>query len=195
METRTITILSTKTQRSYQVETNATTLGELKQALSSEGIDYEGMTFTEGLTKSILTDDSSQLPKDVMYKGNVTNNLVFRLTSTGKNIKSGIRSREELYIFIKEHSLQNMIKSTFNKNFTNVPTKDLDAVVSKYIEDAVSASNTAHKIEEAIKDSTPMDRLVKTLQYYEILTDADVRFILKGTKNMYSQEELDEMFN
>ena len=89
MDVREILVANTKTQKRYKVNTDATTLGELKAALDAQGIDYAGMTFTEGISKTQLTSDDSQLPTNVMYKGTPTNNLVMLLTNTTKNISSG----------------------------------------------------------------------------------------------------------
>ena len=125
MENREILIANTKTQKRSKVTTAATTLGELKQALSAAGIDYNGMTFTEGISKTQLLDDATQLPQNVMYKGQTTNNLVILLTNTKKNIASGIGSRQEAYQIIKENNLQDAIKDTFGRNFTQVPTANL----------------------------------------------------------------------
>lgn len=125
MENREILIANTKTQKRSKVTTAATTLGELKQALSAAGIDYNGMTFTEGISKTQLLDDATQLPQNVMYKGQTTNNLVILLTNTKKNIASGIGSRQEAYQIIKENNLQDVIKDTFGRNFTQVPTANL----------------------------------------------------------------------
>lgn len=130
---REILIANTKTQRRSKVTTNATTLGELKSALDAAGIDYSGMTFTEGISKTQLLDDATQLPQNVMYKGQPTNNLVILLTNTKKNIASGIHAadRQAAYSIIKERGLQEEIKETFGRNFTQVPTADLQ----NFIED------------------------------------------------------------
>lgn len=122
---REILIANTKTQKRSKVTTSATTLGELKADLRAAGIDYNGMTFTEGISKTQLLDDATQLPQNVIYKGQPTNNLVILLTNTKKNIASGIMSRKEAYQAIKEHNLQDAVKEEFGRNFTQVPTSDL----------------------------------------------------------------------
>ena len=103
---REILIANTKTQKRSKVTTSATTLGELKADLRAAGIDYSGMTFTEGISKTQLLDDATQLPQNVMYKGQPTNNLVILLTNTKKNIASGAMSRKEVYQAIKDNNLQ-----------------------------------------------------------------------------------------
>lgn len=134
METREIFIANTKTQTRTKLNTAATTLGELKAALDAAHIDYSGMTFTEGISKTQLLSDDTQLPTNVMYKGHPTNNLVILLTNTKKNIASGIRSRKECYTLIKEHNLQTSVKDHFHANYTNISTPDLDAFISNTIE-------------------------------------------------------------
>lgn len=122
---REILIANTKTQKRSKVTTSATTLGELKADLRAAGIDYSGMTFTEGISKTQLLNDATQLPQNVMYKGQPTNNLVILLTNTKKNIASGYMSRKEAYQAIKEHNLQDAVKEEFGRNFTQVSTSDL----------------------------------------------------------------------
>lgn len=122
---REILIANTKTQKRSKITTSATTLGELKTDLRAAGIDFNGMTFTEGISKTQLLSDDTQLPQNVMYKGQPTNNLVILLTNTKKNIASGVLSRKEAYNLIKQNSLENAVKIEFGRNFTQVPTLDL----------------------------------------------------------------------
>lgn len=131
MENREIFIANTRTQRRDKVITDATTLGELKSALTSAGIDFSDMTFTEGISKTQLLDDATQLPQNVMYKGNPTNNLVILLTNTKKNIASGSMSRQEAYAAIKYHNLQDEVKKVFGRNFTQVATEALETFLVK----------------------------------------------------------------
>lgn len=122
---REILIANTKTQKRSKITTSATTLGELKTDLRAAGIDFSDMTFTEGISKTQLLSDDTQLPQNVMYKGQPTNNLVILLTNTKKNIASGVLSRKEAYNLIKQNSLENAVKIEFGRNFTQVPTLDL----------------------------------------------------------------------
>jgi len=139
METnRTIMVASTKDQKRYKITTNATTLGELKAAFRENGIDYTGMSFTEGITKTTLNDDASPLPANVPYKGQTTNNLVFLLTNTHKNIASGAMDRfTEIYPIIKEQGLQDRIQEAYGRNFTQVPTDSLETFLcdNGYVDD------------------------------------------------------------
>lgn len=131
MEVRKITVVQTREQKKNVIMSSAITLGELKADLRSNGIDYAGMTFFEGISKIELKTDDSVLPHDIPYKGQVTNELVFMLTNTNKKIKSGAdtMSRAEAYSAIKFMGLQNACIKKFGKNFTMCKTADLIALV------------------------------------------------------------------
>lgn len=131
METRKITVLSTRTQTKHVIMSAATTLSQLKSDLDKEGISYSDMTFYEGLSKTELKDDSSILPHDVPYKGQTTNELVFMLTTPNKKIKSGMMSRAEVYAIIKAKNLQAKCVEIYGKNFTMCKTSDLIELINK----------------------------------------------------------------
>lgn len=124
MEKRKIIVVSSATQSQAAFESDATTLGELKRELNTRGIDYTGMTFLEGHSKLEMNLDEAVLPTNIPYKGTTTNDLVFLLTSPQKKIKSGA-SRIEIYGFIRDNDLADLIKKHFGKNFTNISTENL----------------------------------------------------------------------
>ena len=153
METRKITIVSTKSQSKKVIMSSATTLAELKSDLRQNGIDYEGMTFFEGTSKVELKNDASVLPHDVPWKGTVTNELVFMLTNTNKKIRSGAMSRMEAYAEIKRMGLQDACHKKFGKNFTMCKTADLIALVQS---NSAAKPAPAPKA-EAKKEETPVN--------------------------------------
>ena len=181
MENREILVANTRTQRRDKVVTDATTLGELKSALTSAGIDFSGMTFTEGISKTQLLDDATQLPQNVMYKGNPTNNLVILLTNTKKNIASGAMSRQEAYAAIRANSLQEEVKRVFKRNFTQVPTEALETFLVKNNAIEVETPDTLPMfIDDIITDTNimyPVDSLyvhIAMLTAQNVLTVADL---------------------
>lgn len=132
METRKITVVSSKTQKKNVIMSSATTLGELKDDLRQNGISYDGMTFYEGTSKTELKVDGAILPHDVPYKGNVTNELVFMLSTTDKKIRSGANDRRSAaYAGIKKHNLQGAIQKKFGKNFTMCKTELLEEMIAE----------------------------------------------------------------
>lgn len=132
MEVREILVANTKTQKKSKISTAATTLSELKAAFDQAGIDYEGMTFTEGISKTRLIDDATQLPHDILYKGQPTNNLVILLTNTEKKIASGAMSRKEILEFIKAHNLKDEVEKRFGNNPTRVSSANLLSLIEEF---------------------------------------------------------------
>ena len=199
MEVRNITIVSTSNQNKYVVSTDATTLAELKAALRQQGIAYEGMTFYEGLSHTELLTDEAQLPKDVMYKGEPTNELVFMLTVPNKKIKSGAslpEARQALYDAIVELGLQEAVIAKYGKNFTQCKNSELMTIV----EEAQAAHSEApaanvENVEKAI------DLLVSILEDETLIDNRQaesVRAVLAGGEaketSPYSDDELSDMF-
>ena len=138
MDSRKILIANTKTQQRHELFTDATTLRELKAAMDEAGIDYSGMDFTEGISKTQLLNDDSLLPTNVMYKGEPTNNLVMLLTNTKKNIASGCegRSRKDAYDIIRENEwMKEGIKEEFGANYTLITTDNLWLYIDEHLED------------------------------------------------------------
>lgn len=159
---REILIANTKTQKRSKVTTSVTTLGELKADLRAAGIDYLGMTFTEGISKTQLLDDATQLPQNVMYKGQPTNNLVILLTNTKKNIASGAMSRKEVYQTIKDNNLQEAVKEEFGRNFTQVPTSDLLVFIAQN-----GVSEATEELDKEPTDTEAEDKGIKDPEFEE----------------------------
>lgn len=129
METRKITIISTKNHSTKVINSAATTLGELKTDLDNAGIGYTDCTFFEGLTKTELKNNDAILPHDVPYKGTITNNLVFMITNASKKIKSGA-DRKSILAEIKAKNLTEVVKNTYGKNYTNCKTENLEKILN-----------------------------------------------------------------
>lgn len=131
METRKITIISTKNHNTKVINSVATTLGELKTDLNNAGIEYTDCTFFEGLTKTELKNDAAILPHDVPYKGTTTNNLVFMITNASKKIRSGAKlDRKSIIAEIKAKNLTEVVKKVYDKNYTNCKTEDLERILN-----------------------------------------------------------------
>lgn len=137
MEFRKVTIINNKTQSQKVIQaSSAVTLGELKREMREANIEYEGMTFFEGHVRAELKDDSSILPTNIPYKGEVVNDLIFLLTAPEKKIRSGAMSRTEVLNKIKAKGLQGECMKKFGKNFTTCKTQDLLDLLGKSAESA-----------------------------------------------------------
>lgn len=222
MEARTITVYSTKTNVKTTIMSTAETLGELKAELRANNVDFEDMTFFEGVSRTELVADNSALPKDIMYKGTRTNNLAFMLTNSNKKIKSGAledTSRANIYTYIKKYGLQEMVKSHLGKNYTQCKTEDLVNIVNYALdaEECLQCSECGHvncgksKYSELEKiavhamlalselvdyladnDMVNVDNIGKIIHEKINICESDTK---KELKSPYSDKELSEMFD
>lgn len=217
METRKITIISTKNHSTKVINSAATTLAELKSDLRNTGIDYTDCTFFEGLTKTELKNDAAILPHDVPYKGTTTNNLVFMITNASKKIRSGA-DRKSIIAEIKAKNLTEIVKNTYGKNYTNCKTEDLEKILSKNNTSAPKEAPAKKKEAETKSNTSVLDNTeyITKAQLTEILTFIfdkrdDVEYFsrtnldncpyLRGnvakketSESPYSSNELDDMF-
>lgn len=196
METRKITVVSTRDQKRTTIETAATTLGELKEALRSANVDYTDMTFYEALTRTEYLQDSSVLPHDVPYKGTTTNELVFMLTNQNKKIRSGALSevRTALYEEIVKRNLAQAILEEYGKNYTNCSNVELTSFLEKNVQEESSNCDMVARV--AVR------RLTQVLYDSDILTTYEaesIESILDSTpspekvESSYSEDELNDI--
>lgn len=198
MEPRKITVVETKRQRKSVIMSAATTLEELKRDFRANNIDYDGMSFYEGLSKTELKTDSSLLPHDIDYKGQVTNELVFMLTNTNKKIKSGNMTRAEAYSHIRNMGLQDACIKKFGKNFTQCSTANLIAL----IEDNTDKSSTSKEIVSKEEETPVVVKTTKDNKSTQEFADIKLRKAVKklvdilydnDTLNCYEEDEVLEI--
>lgn len=182
METRKITIISTKNHSTKVINSAATTLGELKTDLNNAGIEYTDCTFFEGLTKTELKNNDAILPHDVPYKGTITNNLVFMITNASKKIKSGI-DRKSIIAEIKAKNLTEVVKNTYGKNYTNCKTEDLEKILSM--------NNTSTPKEAPAKKEVPNNPAIKTTDLSSYITKAELREVIESLLKEMENAEVD----
>lgn len=218
----TFTIVDTESQKTKEIQSNATTVAELKRDLRQNGFNVNGKTIQEALTRTEFKDDSSVLPHDVPYKGGITNDLVFRLTKTNKQVKSGM-DRQEAYAEVKKLNLGDAIKAKFGKNFTQCSTADLIAFVRGHKGGSKPAEKPAPVKEN--KPTTPKEekkeekhnecnckalikKLCDVLVENDVLSEEDVEDIFAGetpdveaaapasrNTSKYSKDELSTLFS
>ena len=217
METRKITIISTKNHSTKVINSAATTLAELKSDLNNAGISYTDCTFFEGLTKTELKNDEAILPHDVPYKGTTTNNLVFMITNASKKIRSGA-DRKSIIAEIKAKNLTEIVKKTYGKNYTNCKTEDLEKILSmnnnsapkeapakKETAETNILNNTEYVTKNQLKEV--ITSLVEEMKYVgmdysdeinidniSIIGDISSSNSKKEDDSPYSSNELDDMF-
>ena len=182
METRKITIISTKNHSTKVINSAATTLGELKTDLNNAGIEYTDCTFFEGLTKTELKNNDAILPHDVPYKGTITNNLVFMITNASKKIKSGV-DRKSIIAEIKAKNLTEVVKNTYGKNYTNCKTEDLEKILSM--------NNTSAPKEAPAKKEVSNNPVIKTTDLSSYVTKAELKEVIESLLEEMENAEVD----
>ena len=210
MNARNIIVWSTKTQQKQVVSTGAETLAELKADLQAANIDIKDMTFYEGLTKTELKADASLLPKDVNYKGTVTNELVIMLTVVNNKISSGrALTRPEVYREMKRSTvLADRCKEVFGRPYTQVSTAELEALINR--EKAAAARKAPVKTSvKAVVPTTRPNVLVGLATLAEALftegvlspaTYSEITLALGSTPKeikvgSYTLDEMNQMFD
>ena len=184
METRKITIISTKNHSTKVINSAATTLGELKTDLDNAGIGYTDCTFFEGLTKTELKNNDAILPHDVPYKGTITNNLVFMITNASKKIRSGAKlDRQAIIEEIKAKNLTEVVKKTYGKNYTNCKPEDLEKILSM--------NNTSTPKEAPAKKEVPNNPAMKTTDLSSYVTKAELREVIESLLKEMENAEVD----
>lgn len=173
---RKITVLVEKTQSKVVLESNATTLGELKSELNRQGVTFNSDdVFKESRTKSILASNESVLPTNVPWKGSVTNELVFMITAPHKKIKSGAMSRAEVYAKVKELGLQDRIQKGEGKNFTQCSTAVLVSYIEKSVKEPSSTPITENKPVKKVKVTGAAEANLDALHsLLEVLVDRGI---------------------
>jgi len=176
--TKKFTVVNSISQTKKVFDTDMTTVDELTAKLKSLGMDLTNTVIQESLSKTTL-QAGKLLPHDVMYKGETTNNLVFRITLSGKKTDSGA-DRQGLISTIKANNWGQEIKNVFGKNFTNCKTVDLESFVNSKFKgnDKKTASakkayvapvtKVTSKAKVAVKESTEVESNV------EVDTDAAI---------------------
>lgn len=163
---RKITVLVESTQSKHVLQSNATTLGELKDELRDKNISFNSDdVFKEGLSKTVLTTDESILPSNIPWRGEVTNDLIFMITAPQKKIKSGVMTRLEVYAEVKRLNLQDTISKKVGKNFTQCSTATLLTFIDEASKNSCKAKTPAPVAKEEKVKSNPTPEVVESVTF------------------------------
>lgn len=163
---RKITVLVESTQSKHVLQSNATTLGELKDELREKNISFNSDdVFKEGMSKTVLTTDESILPSNIPWRGEVTNDLIFMITAPQKKIKSGVMTRLEVYAEVKRLNLQDTISKKVGKNFTQCSTATLLTFIDEASKNSCKAKTPAPVAKEKKVKSNPTPEVVESVTF------------------------------
>lgn len=200
---RKILVANTRNQKSYTFEADVNTLGEVKNLMASYEVPFDGLSFTEGISKLSLLDNASPLPvntRTVTYNGQQYDTVLL-LTNTSKNISSGAEeTRKEAYSIIKELDLAEDIKRAYGRNYTQVSTVALWDYIKNNTEevDVDTEEEEEEKFPEVDEDEEPVE-VSMTDCLVENIYD-NIKILVKvgifGVKEMESLNEMvEELFN
>lgn len=168
---RKITVLVESTQSKHVLQSNATTLGELKDELRDKNISFNSDdVFKEGMSKTVLTTDESILPSNIPWRGEVTNDLIFMITAPQKKIKSGAMTRSEVYAEVKRLKLQDTISKKVGKNFTQCSTDVLLTFIDEASKNSCKTKTPAPAAKEKKVKSNPNQIVKPTPEVVESVT-------------------------
>ena len=199
MEARKITVVNSMSQSSKTIMSGASTLGELKDDLTANNITFNNeCSFTEGISRTALLNDDSQLPMNVTYRGNQTNELVILISATKSKISSGAFERGDLYYMIhNDVNLRLYILEQSGKNFTNISTAELNNLVNNYQEHHTLAhtvtpdeeeddsyqSDDVCSDEDDDEDSDVINDVYEALNEIDCFDETDINLIMEFIKN------------
>ena len=196
MEARKITVVNSMSQSSKTIMSGASTLGELKDDLTANHITFNNeCSFTEGISRTALLNDDSQLPMNVTYRGNQTNELVILISATKSKISSGAFERGYLYYMIhNDVNLRLYILEQSGKNFTNISTAELNNLVNNYQEHHTLAhtvtpdeeEDDSYQSDDVCSDEDDDDArndVYEALDEIDCFDETDINLIMEFIKN------------
>ena len=196
MEARKITVIISMSQSSKTIMSGASTLGELKNDLTGNHITFNNdCSFTEGISRTALLNDDSQLPMNVTYRGNQTNELVILISATKSKISSGAFERGDLYYMIhNDVNLRLYILEQSGKNFTNISTAELNNLVNNYQEHHTLAhtvtpdeeEDDSYQSDDVCSDEDDDDArndVYEALNEIDCFDETDINLIMEFIKN------------
>ena len=200
MEARKITVVNSMSQSSKTIMSGASTLGELKNDLTGNHITFNNeCSFTEGISRTALLNDDSQLPMNVTYRGNQTNELVILISATKSKISSGAFERSDLYYMIhNDVNLRLYILEQSGKNFTNISTAELNNLVNNYQEhhtlahtvtpdeeedDSYQSDDVCSNEDDDDEDSDVRNDVYEALNEIDCFNETDINLIMEFIKN------------
>ena len=200
MEARKITVVNSMSQSSKTIMSGASTLGELKNDLTANHITFNNdCSFTEGISRTALLNDDSQLPMNVTYRGNQTNELVILISATKSKISSGAFERSDLYYMIhNDVNLRLYILEQSGKNFTNISTAELNNLVNNYQEhhtlahtvtpdeeedDSYQSDDVCSDEDDDDEDSDVRNDVYEALNEIDCFDETDINLIMEFIKN------------
>lgn len=139
-----VTVFSTKGRKRSEVESSATTWGELKKDLASAGVETSGMKAIIGENQNTLESAKAALPVD----------FDFTLFLTPVKVKSGANlDYKTCKVEIKKAIEANESNRVFFPRYTTSSTSAMNKMLKKYYKATIVEDEVVEEIEETVEQA------------------------------------------
>lgn len=166
-------------------QSSATTYGQLKEELQSQGFDLSNTRVTEGNTQLDLVNDDAVLPVNIQKRGQITNDLIIVMTPNARPKSGSIdvqnASYAELKAAVKDlyHGPQFEAAREHFGNYTQLKTAVMRDLLQEWQVSQESPADT-DKFEEVRSKLESGDFEVLTIEINQNIYNEALKYILYG---------------
>lgn len=166
-------------------QTTATTYGQLKEELQSQGFDLSNTRVTEGNTQLDLVNDDAVLPINIQKRGQITNDLIIVMTPNARPKSGSIDVQNASYAELRAevkalyHGEQSEEARDHFGNYTQLKTDVMRDLLQEWQIPQRYSSDTA-KFEEVRSKLESGDFEVLTIEINQNIYNEALKYILYG---------------
>lgn len=166
-------------------QTNATTYGQLKEELQSQGFDLSNTRVTEGNTQLDLVNDDAVLPINIQKRGQITNDLIIVMTPNARPKSGSIDVQNASYAELRAevkalyHGDQSEEARAHFGNYTQLKTADMRDLLQEWQASQRYSADTA-KFEEVRSKLESGDFEILTIEINQNIYNEALKYILYG---------------
>lgn len=166
-------------------QTTATTYGQLKEELQSQGFDLSNTRVTEGNTQLDLVNDDAVLPINIQKRGQITNDLIIVMTPNARPKSGSIDVQNASYAELRAevkalyHGEQSEEARDHFGNYTQLKTDVMRNLLQEWQIPQRYSADTA-KFEEVRSKLESGDFEVLTIEITQNIYNEALKYILYG---------------
>ena len=166
-------------------QSRATTYGQLKEELQSQGFDLSNTRVTEGNTQLDLVNDDAVLPVNIQKRGQLTNDLIIVMTPNARPKSGSIDVQNASYAELKAevkalyHGEQSEEARAHFGNYTQMKTAVMRDLLHEWQIPQRYSADTA-KFEEVRSKLESGDFEVLTIEINQNIYNEALKYILYG---------------
>lgn len=166
-------------------QTTATTYGQLKEELQSQGFDLSNTRVTEGNTQLDLVNDDAVLPINIQKRGQITNDLIIVMTPNARPKSGSIDVQNASYAELRAevkalyHGEQSEEARDHFGNYTQLKTDVMRDLLQEWQIPQRYSADTA-KFEEVRSKLESGNFEVLTIEIAQNIYNEALKYILYG---------------